>query len=196
LIKLGKEDRKEFIAKAATIVFSDKGYKNASVQDVAQKAGMSKPGLYYYFKSKEEILAHILIKNADIFLQKLQETLKENKKAGLSQRESFRNLIHSYAAYVNSDKHRRLLVLRERDQLSRKYRNELLRREKAMFVLMRSQLSKIDDIDKTTNENVITFLLISMSHWLGYWVKDTKKLSLEDIINENIKVVFNGMLKR
>jgi AcrR family transcriptional regulator len=190
------EDRREFIAKAATVVFSDKGYRNASVQDVAQKAGMSKPGLYHYFKSKEEILAHILIRNADVFLQKLQETLKENKKAGLSQRESFRNLIHAYAAYVNSDKHRRLLVLRERHQLSRKYRNELLIREKAMFVLMRSQLSKIEDIDKTTNENVITFLLISMSHWLGYWVNDKKKLSIEDIINENIKIVFNGMLKR
>lgn len=194
--KLNMEDRKEFIAKAATVVFSDKGYKNASVQDVAQKAGMSKPGLYYYFKSKEEILAHILIKNADIFLEKLQEVLKKNKKAGLSQRESFRSLIHAYAAYVNSDKRRRLIVLRERHQLSREYRNELLKREKTMFVLMRSQLSKIDDIDKTTNENVITFLLISMSHWLGYWVKDTKKLSLEDIIDENIKVIFNGMLKR
>ena len=166
------------------------------MHNVAEKANISKPGLYHYFKSKEEILAYILIKNSDIFLEKLQENLRKNEKEGLSPRESFKSLIHAYATYVNSDKDRRLLVLRERHQLSSKYRDELLKREKAMFLLMRSQLSKIGDIDNKTNKNVITFLLISMSHWLGYWINDTKKLSLKDIIDENIKIVFNGMLKR
>ncbi|MFM2489711.1 TetR/AcrR family transcriptional regulator [Enterococcus avium] len=28
----------------------------ASVQDIAKKAGIAKGGLYYYFKSKEEVL--------------------------------------------------------------------------------------------------------------------------------------------
>lgn len=197
MLKLSNNDeKKEFIAKAATVVFSDKGYMNACMQDVARKAGLSKPGLYHYFKSKEEILAHILIKNSDIFLEKLQETIKKNKKAGLSQRESFRRLVQAYAAYVNSDRHRRLIVLRERHQLSSQYSDQLLKREKAMFVLVRSQLSYLTDIDKTANKNVITFLLIAMSHWLGYWVKDNKRLSLEEIIDENIKIIFNGIMKR
>lgn len=197
MLKLSNNDeKKEFIAKAATVVFSEKGYRNASVHDVAEKADISKPGLYHYFKSKEQILAHILIKNSDIFLGKLQENLRKSEEEGLSPTESFKSLIHAYATYVNSDKDRRLLVLRERHQLSSKYRDELLKRETAMFLLMRSQLSKIADIDNKTNENVITFLLISMSHWLGYWVKDSKKLSLKEIVDENIKIIFNGILKR
>jgi len=36
---------------------------------VAQKAKISKAGIYYYFKAKENILAYLLIQNTDRFLR-------------------------------------------------------------------------------------------------------------------------------
>lgn len=196
MLRISLEERKDFIAKIATVVFSENGYRAASLEDVAKKAKISKAGLYHYFKSKEEILAHILIKNSDIFLQELKENVQESKKKGLSPQDAFACLIRAYARHVNADKDRRLIVLRERHQLSSRYRKELLKREKAMFLLLRSQLNMIPGLKKGTDENVITFLLISMSHWLGYWFKEPGRLSLEQTIDQNIDAVLNGILQR
>ncbi|MBI9077368.1 MAG: TetR/AcrR family transcriptional regulator [Desulfatibacillum sp.] len=196
MTKQSMEDKKELIAKIATAVFGEKGYRTSSLQDVAEKANISKAGLYHYFKSKEEILAHILLNNSDFFLEKLKASIQESAKAQLSPRESFKNLIQVYAQQVNSDKDLRLIVLRERHQLSTKYMTELLKREQEMYHLLRDELQKIPDLEENMNRNVITFLFIGMSHWLGYWFREGGKEDMVGIIDQNIHAIFHGMLKR
>jgi AcrR family transcriptional regulator len=48
------------LMKAGTKVFAQKGYAGASVNEIARKAGASKPVLYYYFKNKEGLYLAIL----------------------------------------------------------------------------------------------------------------------------------------
>ncbi|MFF7166831.1 TetR/AcrR family transcriptional regulator [Streptomyces sp. NPDC008086] len=47
--------RKAQIFEAAAAVFARQGYHNARMDDVVKAAGLSKGGLYWYFKSKEEL---------------------------------------------------------------------------------------------------------------------------------------------
>ena len=89
-----------------------------------------------------------------------------------------------------------MLVLRERHQLTGKNKRDLFKREQAIFHLLKEQLNKIPNIDKKIDLNVISFLFISMSHWLGYWFKERQERSLEEIIDQNIQVVFTGFKKR
>ena len=196
MLKISLEEKKNFIADAATRVFGEKGYQVSSLQDISRMASISKAGLYHYFKSKEEILAYILMRNSDIFLAKLNANIKESAEAGLSPQESFKSMVRVYAGHVNSDKDKRLVVLRERHQLSGQYKKELIKRERAMFRLLRTNLEKIPGIAKNIDENVIAFMVISMSHWLGYWLRDNKELNIDQIIDQNIHVIFHGMLER
>ena len=55
------ERQRERIIRAATVVFSRKGYDGARVEAIAQKAGMPKGNVLYYFKSKKA-LYRIVIK--------------------------------------------------------------------------------------------------------------------------------------
>ncbi|NLW53371.1 MAG: TetR/AcrR family transcriptional regulator, partial [Clostridiaceae bacterium] len=52
-------DRQIKVYWAAISVFSQKGYEAASVQDIAQKAGISVGSLYSYFSSKEDLFKAI-----------------------------------------------------------------------------------------------------------------------------------------
>jgi TetR/AcrR family transcriptional regulator len=45
---------------AGVKLFSEKGYANTSVREIVEFAGVSKPILYYYFKSKEGMFRSIL----------------------------------------------------------------------------------------------------------------------------------------
>jgi len=51
-----REARKDKIIDAALQVFAEKGYADATMTDIAKKAGVSTPVLYEYFKTKEALL--------------------------------------------------------------------------------------------------------------------------------------------
>jgi AcrR family transcriptional regulator len=51
-----KEERINEITAAAIDVFLEKGYENATMDTIAQRAGVSKGGLYHHFPSKDLIL--------------------------------------------------------------------------------------------------------------------------------------------
>ena len=55
----GERARDHEVIEAAVQIFWEKGYANASVQDVAEALGMLKGSLYYYIDSKESLLRKI-----------------------------------------------------------------------------------------------------------------------------------------
>jgi AcrR family transcriptional regulator len=54
------EERKEQILDAAEKVFTNKGFDEARMDDIAEGTGVSKGTLYLYFKSKEDLIIAIL----------------------------------------------------------------------------------------------------------------------------------------
>ncbi len=48
-------EKREVILEAALDVFSTHGFRGATIDQIAEAAGMSKPNLLYYFKSKEDM---------------------------------------------------------------------------------------------------------------------------------------------
>ncbi len=52
--------RREQILAAAMAVFARKGFDQTSMDDIAAEAGLSKGGVYWHFKSKEEMILAIL----------------------------------------------------------------------------------------------------------------------------------------
>lgn len=58
-----KEDRPDEIADAALQVFSEKGYSATKVEEVAQRAGVSKGLLYLYYKTKQELFKTVVRKH-------------------------------------------------------------------------------------------------------------------------------------
>ncbi len=57
---LATDDARQAILDSAIATFARKGYAGTSVQDVLQATGLSKPTLYYYFKSKAGLFQAIL----------------------------------------------------------------------------------------------------------------------------------------
>jgi len=44
------------VAQAAVELFAEKGYANTSVQEVVERAGVTKGAMYHYFRSKDDLL--------------------------------------------------------------------------------------------------------------------------------------------
>lgn len=59
------DQRKEEILAAAREIFARKPLKDVKMQDIARKAGLSVGGVYWYFKSKDDIVHALLLQNAE-----------------------------------------------------------------------------------------------------------------------------------
>ncbi len=63
-----KRARQEAILKAAQKIFLTKGLDQATIDDVAEKAELSKGTIYLYFKSKEELYISVFLKGLDVLM--------------------------------------------------------------------------------------------------------------------------------
>ena len=61
------------ILEAALEVFASRGFRGATLDRIAQTAGLSKPNLLYYFRSKEALHLAILEDLMDLWLAPLRE---------------------------------------------------------------------------------------------------------------------------
>ncbi|TMI21452.1 TetR/AcrR family transcriptional regulator [Candidatus Bathyarchaeota archaeon] len=74
-----REEARTRILAAGNQVFGEKGYRQATMDDVAKKLGVSKGALYLYFASKEELFEEICRAEPLAFKEILYSTFSENK---------------------------------------------------------------------------------------------------------------------
>jgi AcrR family transcriptional regulator len=65
-LKAPEPNARQRLLETATELFAEKGYAGTSVREIVERAGVSKPVLYYYFKSKEGLFYAILEWAADV----------------------------------------------------------------------------------------------------------------------------------
>jgi TetR/AcrR family transcriptional regulator, cholesterol catabolism regulator len=99
-----KAAREEELVAQALKLFSEDGYRETSLQDVADKLGITRPLFYYYFKSKDDLLWRIIGHLGDQLLEdarpiadssasprdKLRRVLEAHVEALLGNAEAFR----------------------------------------------------------------------------------------------------------
>ena len=67
---------RERLLETAIGMFAEKGYAGTSVREIVERAGVSKPVLYYYFQSKEGLFLAILDMAENLQKQLLFEVLE------------------------------------------------------------------------------------------------------------------------
>jgi AcrR family transcriptional regulator len=69
------EDRPEQIIKAALEVFGECGLANARLQDIADRAGVSKGTIYLYFPNKEELFREMVRQTAVAAIERAEQVV-------------------------------------------------------------------------------------------------------------------------
>jgi TetR/AcrR family fatty acid metabolism transcriptional regulator len=86
------EQRKENILRGAERVFAEKGFREATISEVAKRCGVSEATIYDHFGSKEEILFTIPLETTRKGKEKLEEYLTYIRSAS----DRLRAIIHNY----------------------------------------------------------------------------------------------------
>jgi AcrR family transcriptional regulator len=73
------DETKKKIFNAALSVFSEKGYHNATIDEIAALSGIGKGSVYRYFASKKELLNELLIEKYEAMIEPLSRMLSSDE---------------------------------------------------------------------------------------------------------------------
>lgn len=73
------EERKKEILDIAEQLFIEKGFDNTSTNDILREIGIARGTLYYYFKSKEEILDAVIDRITNQLVEKSKEIFDQKE---------------------------------------------------------------------------------------------------------------------
>lgn len=121
--------KRELILDAALDVFSTNGFRGSTIDQIADAAGMSKPNLLYYFKSKEDIHATLIQRLLETWLAPLHEI------------DDIGDPLTELKAYIR----RKLEMARDYPRESRLFANEILQGAPRIMPLLEGELKSLVD---------------------------------------------------
>ncbi|MGE5285098.1 MAG: TetR/AcrR family transcriptional regulator [Actinomycetota bacterium] len=92
-------EARERLLSGATRLFASKGYAATTVREIVERAGVTKPVLYYYFRSKEGIYLDLMREPFGRFAAVVQETLLE---PGTARERLFRLCLRAYDLFIEN----------------------------------------------------------------------------------------------
>ncbi|RYE08146.1 MAG: TetR family transcriptional regulator [Hyphomicrobiales bacterium] len=124
-----QREKQDVILDAALNVFSLHGFRGATIDQIAEAAGMSKPNLLYYFASKEDIHRRLLTSMLDLWLDPLREL------------DSDGDPIPEIRSYIR----RKLEMARDFPRESRLFANEMLQGAPHAIDVLETELKALVD---------------------------------------------------
>ena len=191
--RLNTEERKVQILKIATDVFYRDGYEKASLQEIAQRAGITKAAIYYHFKNKEEILFDLVATLSD----RLVADLKGINRGENDPVDQLREMLTQHISYMKQGKANVKILVEDKRFLGKRYAGIIREKQKEIFEIYRSKLEEIANQGRLKDINIITanFSLFGIMNWLYHWYDSEGELSIEKITESIIRMVFYGLIK-
>ena len=94
------DKKKEYFLKVSKKVFLKEGLVSSNMKDIAAKAGVSRTALYYYFKSKKDILREIVKCGLEVYFNDLIHDITLAK----SKQDIRQTILKNYFEMIKKDK--------------------------------------------------------------------------------------------
>ncbi len=196
-----KEQRRKLILSAAEKVFFSKKGENATMDDVAAKAELSKGTIYLYFKNKEDILYALAAKGVEQLAKKLDSSYNKSD----SGKEQLSKIADAFIEFAEKHPHYFSMILKFENK-SIKYKHEIQEKlliEPALDILYKTL--KKGQQDKTIRDDIELHDMVAIiwSQMLGVLqTLTTKKKVLhqyksnpDNLIKGHYKIIIKGISK-
>lgn len=163
----GHDRKLEGVLADAARVFADRGYHQTSMRDLARETGISLSGLYYYVKSKEELLFLIQERN----FRAVVEALNESLEGATDPVEKLRRFIESHLDYFVSHMAEMKVLSHEADSLTGQYLHQVNAIKREYTRILMDILADVERVHGRAhvNRRIATYSLFGMMNWIYTW---------------------------
>jgi TetR/AcrR family transcriptional regulator, cholesterol catabolism regulator len=182
-------DRRRAVLEIAARVMCEKGYEGASIQDIADAAGLTKAGLYHHIRSKEHLLHEIHNYGMDLFEERVLEPVLLIADPVLRLRECMRRNIRLLTEEGSKEI---TVILHEDASLKGEPRVQINTRKKRYLRFLESTIAEAMETGRLrkANPKVAAFAFLGMILWVYKWWKPTGPLPADRLAAEMERFFF------
>lgn len=168
---------------AAANLFAERGYSGTNLQDIADALGMSRPGLYYHFSSKEKLL-HAMAE--EITLQPLQMATEAQRRSPENPAEALREMMASNVRWLLTHGQLFRVLDRSENDLPAELRERHDHAKRAMLDNLVALIERgiLTGQFRPVDATVAAFAMIGMSNWTVWWFKPDGRVGLEAVVDQ------------
>ncbi|MFY9823159.1 MAG: TetR/AcrR family transcriptional regulator [Thermoanaerobaculia bacterium] len=185
-------ERHRTVLETAARLICEKGYEAASVQDIAGACGLTKAGLYYYIRSKEDLLLEIQNYGMDIFEERVLLPVLtiadpvERLKACMEK--NIFLVTEGWSKEVT-------IILHEHETLTGAARAQINARKKRYVHFLESSFEEAvrEGRIRPVEPRVAAFSFLGMILWIYKWFRPDGKIPAAQLAREMQDLFFGGL---
>lgn len=181
------------VLKAAADLFAERGFSGTNLADVAAALGMSRPGLYYHFASKEKLLEALIEEvtvSIDVQLNDLVAETERDPEDALSQ------VLRISTLWVLENH----VLFRVLDRAEADLPAELRQRHDASKKSILGHFTKIiergiaADKFRRVDPHVAALAIIGMRNWSAWWYNPDGRIAKQDVADTLAEMAVRSLL--
>lgn len=185
--------RRTEILRRATEVFERQGVSRTSIEDIAKAVGIKREAIYYYFKSRADILLEITLPESTSLLRGLRAVARSN----LSSRDKLHDAIQNHLDSFNPSYLEMSVALREDHFFQDDEKLGELKRVWKDYNDQWIELIREGQADGSFHPDldpkVVVFGLLGMLNWVSRWFQPGKGVTIPEIIETYFTLATKGL---
>ncbi len=192
--KTSPAKEQEIIAVAARL-FKEKGYRATTLEDIAAAVGMLKGSLYYYIRSKEELLYLVVRDPIRHAYNKLEEIVHADAPVTVRIGQAVANhmtLFHQHYPHI-------AVYLHDYHNLQQKLQHNAIETPKHYQQLWAQLLQQGVDAGELRQDldiKVAGYAMLGMCNWVYRWYNPEGAMSAEEIADVFTKLTLEGLTRQ
>jgi AcrR family transcriptional regulator len=178
------------ILAAAARLFAERGYRAVTIDDIGSSLDYTKSVVYYYFKSKNEILWQIFVRIYDSYFEGITAIRARN----LLPAEAMALIIRKHALNVMEKREWTAIYFREENELTDQQRREIAKKKRQYDAMIEEvyEAGMESGVFRRMPKHIAVSGLLGMCNWLYVWYKEQGAFSAEEIADCCAGLLANG----
>lgn len=196
----GEELSRQSILKVAIEIFSENGYRATSLEQVAERLGVTRPSLYYYYKNKQDILLKADMEASDAIIKTAQEIFDRP----LPVKEKFFKLIENHVVVMAKNAKLISIFYEEEKELLKTTDRRVIgvmekrAQDRAKYTERWVDLYRegvAEGVFRNADPEIAVLSVLGACNWVYRWYHEDGKLSPENIAKSMAKLLASGYIK-
>jgi AcrR family transcriptional regulator len=180
--KISREAFRTAILNSASDLFIERGFDGTNIGDIAASLGVTRSAIYYYFKSKQAILAKL---TEDMTLLAGRQTTDASKTPAGEPDQQLSELVRRYATLILSNPQRFRVVERNEKNLptqQQSYARTARRKVYENFSTVIERGIRTGHF-QPVDPRLSAFFIIGMCAWSAWWFNETGRKSRAEVVD-------------
>ncbi|EKF24597.1 bacterial regulatory s, tetR family protein [Mycolicibacterium hassiacum DSM 44199] len=187
--RLPRDERRGQLLAAASEVFVDRGYHAAGMDEIAERAGVSKPVLYQHFSSKLELYLAVLKRHVDNLVSGVRQALRTTT----DNRQRLRAAVQAFFDFIDHDSQGYRLIF-ENDYVNEPQVAAQVKVATEACTDAVADLISHDSGLEAHRARMIAVGLVAISvDSARYWLNNDRPISKEDAVEGTVQFAWGGL---